>query len=66
MKPKQYGTKQPMVQWRNQIRNPKLHGDKLKWKHNGPKSLEHNETSSKREVNNIQAYSKKEEKAQII
>ena len=33
-------------------RNQKIHGDKWKCKHNGPKSLECSKSSSKREIYN--------------
>ena len=47
---KQYATKQPKDHWRNQRGNQKIPGDKWKWKHNDPKSMEWSKSSSKREV----------------
>ena len=47
---KQHDTKQPIGQRSNQRRSKKLHGDKWKWKHSSPKSLECSENSSKRET----------------
>lgn len=53
-----WSTKQPK-------KNLKIHGDKWKWKHIGPKSLGHSEKSSKRKYIAIQAYFKKQGKTQI-
>ena len=39
-----------MGQWKNKRKNKILHGDKWKWKHNDPQSLEHSENSSKMEL----------------
>ena len=39
-----------MGQWRSQRGNQKITWDKLKWKHNTPKSMECSKSSSKREV----------------
>ena len=35
---------------RNQRGNKKIHGDKWKWKHNRPKSLEYSKSGSKRDI----------------
>ena len=50
MEVKQYATKQPMDHWKNQRGNKKILGDKRKWKHNDPKSMGHNKSSSERQV----------------
>ena len=49
METKQYTTKQPTDHWRN-LRNQKIPEDKLKRKHNAPKSIGHSKSSSKKEV----------------
>ena len=46
-------------------KNLKIHGDKWKWKNNGPKSLGCSKSGSKREVLAIQTYLKKQEKSQL-
>ena len=38
MKAKQYATKQPMHHWGSQRGNKKISGNKLKEKHNNPKT----------------------------
>ena len=50
METKHYATKQPMDHWRNQRRNKKIPRNKWKWKHNGPKPMGCNKSSSKRKV----------------
>ena len=47
---KQYATKQPMDHWRNQRGNQKIPRDKWKRKHNDPKLMGCNKSSSNREV----------------
>ena len=50
MEAKKCATKQSMDHWRNLRVNQKIPRDKLKWKHDDPKPMEHSKSSSKREV----------------
>ena len=46
----QHATKQSMSHWRTQRGNQKIPGDKWKWKHNDPESMECSKNISKREI----------------
>ena len=48
MEAKQYTTKYPRDQWRNQRGNQKLPRNKWQWKHNDPKPVGFSKSSSKR------------------
>ena len=50
MEAKQYVTKLPRDNWRNQRGNPKIPRDKWRWKHDDPKPMRCSKSSSKREV----------------
>ena len=50
MEAKQFTTKKPRDHWRNQRRNLKIHRNKWQWKHDDPKPIGCNKSSSKREV----------------
>ena len=50
VKAKQYATKQPMDQWRNQRGNKKLPRDRWKRKYDSSKPMGPNKSSSKKEV----------------
>ena len=51
--------------WKNQRRNQKINGDKLKWKHNDQKSTGCSRSSSKRKFIAIQVYLREQEKSHI-
>ena len=50
MEAKQYATKQPMDHWRNHRGIQKVDRDKWQQKHDGPKPLGCNKSSSNKEV----------------
>ena len=50
MEVKQYASKSPRDQWKNQRGNLKIHRKKWQWKHEGPKPMGHNKSNFKREV----------------
>ena len=62
---KQYATKQPMDQWRNQRGNQKILKEKWQQRYNNPKPMGHSKSISEREVYSNIILSEERKKAQI-